>query len=150
MENHSIENRTTNMNDTKAPLTHTKTQFVRQSLHPLEVNDKLAFEKIKTVRLDFLTDEAVPPIPRCQALPSHAFSRLTGRSILVALSCISKNQERLYSFKILARLLVETQILWKLSKIFQWKHCRFSISWIDTSNQFWIQDERVSNRENQN
>ena len=62
------------------------TQIVRQSLHPLEVNDKLAFEKIKTVRLDFLTDEAVPPIPRCQALPSHAFSRLTGRSILVALS----------------------------------------------------------------
>ena len=64
----------------------TVTQEETQLLHPLELNDKLAFETIKTVRLDFLTDEAVPPIPRCQALPSHAFSRLTGRSILVALS----------------------------------------------------------------
>ena len=64
----------------------TKTMEERQFMHPLELNDKLAFETIKTVRLDFLTDEAVPPIPRCQALPSHAFSRLTGRSILVALS----------------------------------------------------------------
>ena len=63
-----------------------KSRIVRQLLHPLEVNDELAYKTIKTVRLDFLTDEAVPPIPRCQALPSHAFSRLTGRSILVALS----------------------------------------------------------------
>ena len=55
-------------------------------MHPLELNDKLAFETIKTVRLDFLTEEAKAPIPRCQALPSHAFSKLTGRSILVSLS----------------------------------------------------------------
>ena len=54
-----------------------------QLLHPLELNDKLAFETIKTVGLDFLTGEAKAPIPRCQALPSHAFGRLTGRSILV-------------------------------------------------------------------
>jgi hypothetical protein len=58
----------------------------RQLLHPLELNDKLAFDTIRTVRLDFLTNEAIAPIPRCQALPSHAFSRLTGRSILVSLS----------------------------------------------------------------
>ena len=57
-----------------------------QLLHPLELNDKLAFETIKTVGLDFLTGEAKAPIPRCQALPSHAFGRLTGRSILVSLS----------------------------------------------------------------
>ena len=58
----------------------------RQLLHPLELNDKLAFETIGTVRLDFLTNEAKAPIPRCQALPPHAFGRLTGRSILVSLS----------------------------------------------------------------
>jgi len=63
-----------------------KSQHMRQLLHPLEINDKIAFQKIKTVRLDFLTEEARAPIPRCQALPAHAFSRLTGRSILVALS----------------------------------------------------------------
>ena len=61
-------------------------QKQRKLLHPLELNDKLAFETIKTVRLNFLTDEAKAPIPRCQALPPHAFSKLTGRSILVALS----------------------------------------------------------------
>ncbi len=55
-------------------------------MHPLQINDELAFETIKTVRLDFLTNEAKAPIPRCQALPEHAFARLTGRSILVALS----------------------------------------------------------------
>ena len=62
------------------------TQEVRQLLHPLELHDRLAFETIKTVRLDFLTDEAETPVPRCQDLPSHAFSRLTGRSILVSVS----------------------------------------------------------------
>ena len=68
-------------------VTHkTITPMERQLMHPLEINDKLAFETIKTVRLDFLTDEATAPIPRCQALPSHAFSKLTGRSILVSLS----------------------------------------------------------------
>ena len=70
----------------KSTLVKTKTQEERQLLHPLELNDKLAFETIKTVRLDFLTEEAKAPIPRCQALPDHAFSKLTGRSILVALS----------------------------------------------------------------
>lgn len=64
----------------------TKTMVRRQMIHPLELNDKLAFDTIKTVRLKFLTDEAKAPIPRCQALPSHAFSKLTGRSILVSLS----------------------------------------------------------------
>ena len=73
--------RDTEVRDIHVRLTHSESQRDRQSLHPLELNDKLAFETIKTVRLDFLTDEAVPPIPRCQALPSHAFSRLTGRSI---------------------------------------------------------------------
>ena len=62
------------------------TEEERQLLHPLEINDRLAFETIKTVRLDFLTDEAEDPIPRCQDIPTHAFSRLTGRSILVSLS----------------------------------------------------------------
>ena len=70
----------------KNTLHATMTQMQRQLLHPLELNDKLAFETIKTVRLDFLTKEAKAPIPRCQALPEHAFSRLTGRSILVSLS----------------------------------------------------------------
>ena len=79
-------NRETNVVDIDIRLTKSVSQRDRQLLHPLELNDKLAFETIKTVRLDFLTGEAVPPIPRCQALPSHAFSRLTGRSILVALS----------------------------------------------------------------
>jgi len=55
-------------------------------MHPLELNDKLAFDTIRTVRLDFLTNEARAPIQRCQALPSHAFGRLNGRSILVSLS----------------------------------------------------------------
>jgi hypothetical protein len=64
----------------------TMTQEQRQLLHPLELNDKLAFETIKTVRLEFLTEEAKAPIPRCQALPAHAFSKLTGRSVLVSLS----------------------------------------------------------------
>jgi len=64
----------------------TKAQEERQNLHPLELNDKLAFETIKTVRLDFLTEEAKVPIPRCQALPPHAFGRLAGRSILVSFS----------------------------------------------------------------
>ena len=73
-------------NTTKETLHKTITQMERQLMHPLEINDKLAFETIKTVKLDFLTDEAKAPIPRCQALPSHAFSRLTGRSILVSLS----------------------------------------------------------------
>lgn len=63
-----------------------RTQEERQFLHPLELNDKLAFEIIKTVRLDFLTQEAKVPIRRCQALPSNAFARLTGRSILVSIS----------------------------------------------------------------
>ena len=63
-----------------------KSRIVRRHQHPLEVNDELAYKTIKTVRLDFLTEEAKAPIPRCQALPAHAFSRLTGRSILVALS----------------------------------------------------------------
>ena len=78
--------RNTEVDDIDIRITHSKSQHERQLLHPLELNDKLAFETIKTVRLDFLTEEAVPPIPRCQALPDHAFSRLTGRSILVALS----------------------------------------------------------------
>ena len=72
--------------NTVSTLHKTDTQQERQLLHPLELNDKLAFETIKTVRLDFLTNEANAPIPRCQALPEHAFARLTGRSILVALS----------------------------------------------------------------
>jgi hypothetical protein len=58
----------------------------QEEMHPLEINDRLAFERIKTVRLDFLTDEATSPIPRCQDLPSQAFGTLTGRSILVSLS----------------------------------------------------------------
>ena len=51
----------------------------------LEIDDRLRSNH-QNGETDFLTDEAVPPIPRCQALPDHAFSRLTGRSILVALS----------------------------------------------------------------
>jgi len=70
----------------KSTLHRTMTQEERQLLHPLEINDRLAFETIKTVRLDFITGEAEAPIPRCQGLPSHAFGRLTGRSILVSVS----------------------------------------------------------------
>jgi hypothetical protein len=70
----------------KSTLHKSLTQEERQLLHPLELNDRLAFETINTVRLDFLTDEATSPIPRCQDLPSHAFGRLTGRSILVSIS----------------------------------------------------------------
>ena len=62
-------------------------RVVRQLLHPLELHDTFAFQSIKTVRLDFLSGEEVTsPIPRCQDLPTHAFSRLTGRSILVSVS----------------------------------------------------------------
>ena len=64
----------------------TVTMEARQFMHPLQPNDELAYETIKTVRLDFLTNEAKAPIPRCQGLPEHAFARLTGRTILVALS----------------------------------------------------------------
>ena len=78
--------RDTEVGDINIRLTHSESQRERQLLHPLELNDKLAFDTIKTVRLDFLTEEAKAPIPRCQALPEHAFSRLTGRSILVSLS----------------------------------------------------------------
>ena len=64
----------------------TETQEERQLLHPLERNDPIAFERIKTVRLEFLTEEATAPILRCQDLPERAFGKLTGRSILVSLS----------------------------------------------------------------
>ena len=57
-----------------------------KSNHPLENNDPLAFRTIKTVKLDFLTKEAEAPIPRCQDLPPYAFSKLTGKSILVSIS----------------------------------------------------------------
>jgi hypothetical protein len=72
--------------DDRVTLHKTLTEEERQLLHPLKINDRLAFERIKTVRLDFLIDEAEDPIPRCQDIPTHAFSRLTGRSILVSLS----------------------------------------------------------------
>ena len=65
---------------------HTETQEERQLLHPLERNDRTAFDSTKTVRLDFLTNEATSPLPRCQDLPQHAFSRLTGRSILASIA----------------------------------------------------------------
>ena len=70
----------------KSALEYSITKEESKLLHPLELNDKLAFERIKTVKLDFLTEEATSPIPRCQALPPHAFGKLTGRSILVSLS----------------------------------------------------------------
>jgi len=63
-----------------------RSQLQRQAIHPLELNDPVAFNTIKTVRLDFLTGDITSPIPRCQALPPIAFSRLTGRSILVSIS----------------------------------------------------------------
>ena len=69
-------NQSLSTNDIDVRLTKSMSQRERQLLHPLELNDKLAYETIKSVRLDFLTEEAVPPIPRCQALPSHAFSKL--------------------------------------------------------------------------
>ena len=90
--NHELENTSENLDkwdvvtSDKELFTRAMTQHERQLLHPLELNDKLAFDTIKTVRLDFLTKEAKAPIPRCQALPSHAFGKLNGRSILVSLS----------------------------------------------------------------
>jgi hypothetical protein len=87
-EDNGVDGGTLSMDlcENKSTLHKTMTQEERQLLHPLEINDKLAFDTIKTVRLDFLTDEATSPIQRCQDLPSHAFSRLTGRAILVSLS----------------------------------------------------------------
>jgi len=87
-EDNGVDGGTLSMDlcEKKSTLHKTMTQEERQLLHPLEINDKLAFDTIKTVRLEFLTDEATSPIQRCQDLPSHAFSRLTGRAILVSLS----------------------------------------------------------------
>jgi len=85
-EEESECNKTTSYREKRSTFYRAMSQKERQIMHPLEMNDKLAFDTIKTVRLKFLTDEAKAPIPRCQALPSHAFSKLTGRSILVSLS----------------------------------------------------------------
>ena len=85
-EEESECNKTTSYREKRSAFHRAMSQKERQIMHPLEMNDKLAFDTIKTVRLKFLTDEAKAPIPRCQALPSHAFSKLTGRSILVSLS----------------------------------------------------------------
>jgi hypothetical protein len=82
----SIKDKKTFVGDKQSSFHRTMTQEERQLLHPLELNDKLAFDTIKTVRLDFLINEASVPIPRCQALPPQAFGRLNGRSILVSLS----------------------------------------------------------------
>ena len=67
----SISNETKTFNEmiefknaTKKTSHNTITQMERQLMHPLEVNDKLAFETIKTVRLDFITNEAKATVPR--------------------------------------------------------------------------------------
>lgn len=61
-------------------------KVTHELLHPLELNDSLAFEMIETVTLEFLEKEANVPIPRYQDVPRHAFGRLSGTSVLVSIS----------------------------------------------------------------
>ena len=63
-----------------------RTKAEEQHLHPLEIHDEIAFDSVKTLRLDYLVEEAKSPISRCQDLPPHAFGILTGKSILVSIS----------------------------------------------------------------
>jgi len=62
--------------------------MVSVQYHPLELNDKIAFEKIRTVKMSWILKDATSPIPRFQELEKdgNAFGSLTGRSILVSIS----------------------------------------------------------------
>ena len=66
--------------------TNSPTMSERQTIHPLEREDPIAYEFIQFVRLGYLEKDAPVPIPRHQGLPEDAFGKLTGRSILVSLS----------------------------------------------------------------
>ena len=67
-------------------LAKTETQFERQLVHPLEKNDPVLVDHVDFVKLEFL-ETAKHPIPKNQRLnKTQAFGKLTGRSVLVALS----------------------------------------------------------------
>ena len=82
----SMTSRDTMLHEMKNNVANSPTLEEQQFMHPLEVNDELAFKTIKTVRLDFVTEEVQDPVPRCQDLPPHAFSKINCRSILVSIS----------------------------------------------------------------
>ena len=67
-------------------LAKTQIQFERQCVHPLEMNDPVLVDHVDFVKLEFL-ETAKHPIPKNQCLnKTQAFGKLTGRSVLVALS----------------------------------------------------------------
>ena len=67
-------------------LTNTNSQNTRQHVHPLEKHDPVLVKHVDFVTLEFL-EKAKHPIPKNQLLnKQEAFSELTGRSVLVALS----------------------------------------------------------------
>ena len=71
---------------TKTTLVYTESQRERQLVHPLERNDPVLVSHVDFVTLEFL-ETAKHPIPKNQRLNKHkAFGKLTGRSVLVALS----------------------------------------------------------------
>ena len=58
----------------------TKSSIERQNIHPLELNDPIAYHNIDTVDLDWL-EKASTPLPRNQDLPLDAFKKASGRSV---------------------------------------------------------------------
>ena len=67
-------------------LANTKSQIIRQHVHPLEKHDPVLVKHVDFVTLEFL-EKAKHPIPKNQLLNrKEAFGTLTGRSVLVALS----------------------------------------------------------------
>ena len=79
--------RSVGSNETQnSPFYKTGTMIKRQTMHPLEREDPIAYNFIQFVRLGYLEAEAPIPIPRHQELPGDAFGKLTGRTILLSLS----------------------------------------------------------------
>ena len=71
---------------TKQTFGSTKSQLIRQHVHPLERHDPIFVKHVDFVKLEFL-ERAKHPIPKNQLLNKQdAFHELTGRSILVAIS----------------------------------------------------------------
>ena len=68
------------------PLAKTEISNKRQHVHPLEKSDPVLVNHVDFVKLEFL-ETAKHPIPKNQRLnKTQAFGKLTGRSVLVALS----------------------------------------------------------------
>ncbi len=63
----------------------TQSVIERQNIHPLELNDPIAFHNIDPVRLDWL-EKTSAPLPRNQDVPLDAFQKPDGQSVLVTLS----------------------------------------------------------------